>query len=181
MLTGGRIVECEAYGGVQDAASHAFNRVKAREQLGWQPGSAYIYLSYGIHTMMNIVAHEEGLTGGVLIRAIDPVEGIDIMRERRLVDDARLTKGPGTLTIAMDIRLTDIGSRVNHDGLFSLYHADPHAPVQSGTRIGISRAVDVPWRFFEHGNRNVSSHRRGSALTPEDLAATIPPAGVTLH
>lgn len=181
VLTGGRIVECEAYGGVQDAASHAFNRARAREQLGWEPGSAYIYISYGIHTMMNIVAHEAGETGGVLIRAIDPVEGLESMRERRGVDDARLTKGPGTLTIAMDIRMSDAGSRMNIDGMFSLYHAAPNAPVLSGARIGISRAVDLPWRFFEQGNRNVSAHRRGEVMTCEELAATIPPPGVTLH
>lgn len=180
IVTSGRIVECEAYGGVFDAASHAYRQLAAREKLGWTPGAAYIYLSYGIHTMMNIVSHEEGMTGGVLIRAVEPLEGIEHMRERRAVPDARLTKGPGTLTVAMDIRLEDVGSVVNQDGLFFLTHGMPRAHVLSGPRIGISRAVDAPWRFFEQGNPYVSSHKRGEPRSVEALIATIPPYGITL-
>lgn len=180
VTTSGRIVECEAYGGIYDAASHAYNRMPAREKLGWPPGSAYIYISYGIHTMMNIVAHEDGMTGGVLIRGIEPIEGVHHMLERRPVPEYRLTKGPGTLTTAMDIRMEDIGSMVNRDGRFTLLHGDPQAAVHSGPRVGISRAVHAPWRFFEFGNRYVSSHRRGEPRSVEALLATIPPHGITL-
>jgi DNA-3-methyladenine glycosylase len=146
------------------------------------PGTAYVYLSYGIHTMMNIVAHEEGASGGILLRALEPLEGVDTMRERRGVDAIeRLARGPGSLGQAMGIRLSDIGTDLLTGSGFCLRRGGAIGAVFAGPRIGISKAVDAPWRFFEHPSRFVSAHRRGEPIDRRALPTLIPPPGTPIE
>jgi DNA-3-methyladenine glycosylase len=175
VTVGGRIVEAEAYAGPADPASHASRLTVAKAAMAAPPGSIYTYLSYGIHRMMNIVAHEEGASGGVLLRALEPLTGLDVMRERRGVDAVeRLARGPGSLGQAMGIRLTDIGTDLIGDNGFCLRHGEPRQPVFAGPRIGISKAVAAPWRFFECPSRYVSANRRGEPVALDELWRLIP-------
>jgi DNA-3-methyladenine glycosylase len=164
--TAGMIVETEAYSDVSDPASHAARLKKGRVlSMRGIPGIAYIYRSYGIHTMLNIVCEPEGSASAVLVRALEPVEGIDLMRTRRGIDDdARLCKGPGSLTIAMGIRLDDHGADIaTSDWIWLTPALGVHKPV-AGERIGISRGKEHPWRFFVADSPFVSAHRRAVAL-----------------
>lgn len=175
VLVGGRIVEAEAYAGPADPASHASRLRVAKQAMAAPPGSVYTYLSYGIHTMMNIVAHEPGESGGILLRALVPTVGIDAMRARRGVEAVeRLARGPGSLGQAMGIRLADLGADLLGDSGFCLRHGEPEAPVHAGPRIGISKNVDAPWRFFEHPSRFVSGTKRGARVLEGDLWRLIP-------
>lgn len=172
---GGRIVEAEAYAGPADPASHASRLRVAKAAMAGPPGTAYVYLSYGIHTMLNIVAHEEGASGGILLRALAPTVGVDIMRARRGVDAVeRLARGPGSLGQAMGIRLSDIGTDLLGGSGFCLRLGAPEHPVFAGPRIGISRNADAPWRFFEHPSRFVSARRTGERVDEHDLWRLIP-------
>lgn len=178
----GRIVETEAYAGPGDPASHASRLKVAQVAMAGPPGTIYTYLSYGIHTMMNIVAHQDGESGGVLLRAIEPLDGLEVMAGRRNgVDLRRLGKGPGSLGQAMGIRLTDIGTDLLSSGEFVLDHGEPHSPVHAGARIGISRAVMAPWRFFEHPSPFVSSNRKGAQVHRDDVPSLIPPPGTPIE
>ncbi len=144
---GGRIVEVEAYDGI-DPASHAHAGPTPRNaSMFGPPGHLYVYRSYGIHWCMNFVCAERGHGAGVLIRALEPVHGIDRMRVRRGLDELRLLcAGPGRLCQALGIDR-------RHDGCaldaapFRLEPATGEVDVVTGPRIGISKAVDVPWRF----------------------------------
>ncbi|MDQ4045148.1 MAG: DNA-3-methyladenine glycosylase, partial [Chloroflexota bacterium] len=147
IVVAGRIVETEAYAGPEDPASHASRSLAARQVMMGRPGTIYTYLSYGIHTMMNIVAHEEGQGGAVLLRALEPLEGIEVMAERRNgVPEAQLAKGPGSLGQAMDIRLSDLGVDLIAAPEWTLLHGCARRPVHAGPRVGISKAVLAPWR-----------------------------------
>ena len=166
--TSGRIVEAEAYLGADDLASHAAKRATGRVTAMWgPPGIAYVYRSYGMHAMLNVVTEPEGSTGAVLIRAVEPVEGIDLMRRRRGVEPVRLLcAGPGRLCQALGITLDDHGTDlVTSDRLWLAPGSRPVA-VSAGGRIDISRGTEQPWRFFETGSRYVSAHRRGDPLEP---------------
>ena len=175
----GRIVETEAYAGPTDPASHAARRKIAREVMGGPTGYIYTYLSYGIHTMMNIVAHEEGANGGVLLRAVEPLEGVELMEQRRNgVAFNQLGKGPGSLGQAMGIRLSDLGQDLMSIDDLALYPGEVKAEILAGPRIGISRAVKAPWRFFEHPCPHVSSHKRGQPVTRDEIPMLIPPPGL---
>lgn len=177
----GRIVETEAYAGPADPASHASRLAAAREVMLGQPGTVYTYLSYGIHTMMNIVAHEEGEGGAVLLRALEPLEGLEVMHERRNgVPDTRLAQGPGSLGQAMGIRLSDLGTDVLTSPEWELAYGEPRGVVFAGPRIGISKAVRASWRFFEHPNPHVSRHRRGEQVGRRELVRLIPPPGTPI-
>lgn len=164
-LTAGRIVETEAYLAPEDEASHAyqFKRTKRTSTMFLPGGVAYVYLCYGIHAMFNIITHEEGMPHAILIRAIEPLEGIPLMLERRKMDTVKrtLTAGPGCLTQAMGIHrgldATPLNSKtfaLADDGC--LVRDDD---IAKGPRIGIPNAGayrDVPWRFYLKNNQWVS-------------------------
>jgi DNA-3-methyladenine glycosylase len=151
-VTAGRIVEVESYH-QEEPACHAFIGPRPRtEVLFGPPGFAYVYRSYGIHALLNAVAEDEGVGAAVLIRAIEPLEGIEVMRERRRVArDIELTNGPGKLTEALGIGLELNGASLE-DGPIAIEPrpAAARAPrVVTGQRIGITKAVELPWRFCD--------------------------------
>jgi DNA-3-methyladenine glycosylase len=155
----GRIVEVESYH-QDEPASHAYIGLRPRtEVLFGPPGFAYVYRSYGIHALLNAVTNEEGVGAAVLIRAIEPLEGIELMRERRgPVRDEELTNGPGKLTEALGIGLELNGVSLE-DGPIRIEprRQDEREPrVVIGTRIGITKAADLPWRFCDATSRFVS-------------------------
>jgi DNA-3-methyladenine glycosylase len=144
---GGRIVETEAYDRL-DPASHSFAGPTARNQAMFgPPGRAYVYRSYGIHWCLNFVCREKGHGAGVLIRALEPLMGLDLMRERRDVDDVRLLcSGPGRVGQALGIRPDMNGMRLDQSP-FHVVSAVEQADLIRGPRIGISKAMEVHWRF----------------------------------
>ena len=150
---GGRIVETEAYDH-EDPASHSFNGPTGRNAVMFGPaGVIYVYRSYGIHWCMNLVC--AGPASAVLIRAIEPTEGLDLMIARRGLDDPRLLcSGPGRLCQAMGVTHDQNGARVDRPP-FDLIPGPP-ADIVVGPRIGITKAANVPWRFGEKGSRFVS-------------------------
>jgi DNA-3-methyladenine glycosylase len=157
--TAGRIVEVESYH-QEEPASHAFIGPRLRtEVLFGPPGHAYVYRSYGIHALVNVVAEEDGVGAAVLIRAIEPLEGIELMHERRRVGrDEELTNGPGKLTEALGIGLELNGvSLVDGPIAIEPRPAGAREPrIVTGTRIGITKAADLPWRFCDATSRWVS-------------------------
>jgi DNA-3-methyladenine glycosylase len=157
--TAGRIVETESYH-MEEPACHAYVGVTTRTStLFGPPGHAYVYFSYGIHSLLNAVAEEEGVGAAVLIRALEPVEGVELMRRRRGVRrDEELCNGPGKLTQALGIGLSLNGTSLV-DGPIEVHarEADARSPrVVVGERIGISKAADLPWRFCDADSRHVS-------------------------
>ena len=160
--TTGRIVETEAYQGPDDPASHAARLRGGRVEVMWgEPGIAYVYRSYGIHAMLNVVAKPQGATGAVLIRALEPIEGIDLMRTRRGVMDERLLcSGPGKLCQALGIGLDRHGTDLSTSDSLWISLGDRAREISTSSRIGISRGQEHPWRFWITGNPHVSAHRR---------------------
>jgi DNA-3-methyladenine glycosylase len=160
--TAGRIVEVESYH-EEEPACHAFVGLTRRTRvLFGPPGRAYVYRSYGIHALLNAVAEKEGVGAAVLIRALEPVDGIDLMRERRGTDDVtQLCNGPGKLTQALGIEL-DLNCSDLATGPISIEPPAPGwEPVEPavGVRIGITKAAELPWRFCVPGSRSVSRPR----------------------
>ena len=157
--TAGVIVETEAYH-ESEPASHAFVGVTERSApLFGPPGRAYVYRSYGIHALLNAVCDAEGVGAAVLIRALEPLEGIGHMRARRGLDRLEdLCSGPGKLGQALGVTLEHNTADLAAGPI--VIEAPPpgweHVRVIVGTRIGITKAVELPWRFCARGSRSVS-------------------------
>jgi DNA-3-methyladenine glycosylase len=157
--TAGIIVETEAYDAT-DPACHAYiGRTARNEVLFGPPGRAYVYLSYGIHSLLNAVAEPEGSAAAVLIRALEPTEGIHLMRERRARDEIdELCSGPGKLTEALGVGLSLNGLDLDEPP----FEISPRgaswngAEIVADTRIGITKAADLPWRYCVKDSRYVS-------------------------
>jgi DNA-3-methyladenine glycosylase len=154
---GGIIVETEAYDH-EDPASHSFSGPTPRNAVMFgPPGRAYVYRSYGIHWCLNFVTREKDHGAGVLIRAIEPQHGLDLMRARRGLDELRLLcSGPGRVGQALGITHELNGLRLDRPP-FKVLAAPEGLPVATGPRIGISKAIDVPWRFGLAGSRYLSA------------------------
>jgi DNA-3-methyladenine glycosylase len=152
----GRIVEVESYH-EQEPACHAFAGLTPRTRtLFGPPGFAYVYRSYGIHALLNAVAEDEGVGAAALIRALEPIEGIDLMRERRGLERAEdLCNGPGKLTQALGISL-DLNGTPLVGGPIEILPRTAEPAIVTGTRIGITKAVELPWRFCDADSRCVS-------------------------
>jgi DNA-3-methyladenine glycosylase len=156
----GRIVEVESYH-QEEPACHAFGGPTPRtEVLFGPPGFAYVYRSYGIHALFNAVAEDDGVGAAALIRALEPLEGIDLMRARRGIERAEeLCSGPGKLTQALGIGLHLNGTQLaGGGGPIELLPppAGARPRVVTGTRIGITKAADLPWRFCDPDSACVS-------------------------
>jgi DNA-3-methyladenine glycosylase len=154
--TAGRIVETESYH-QSEPACHAYVGLTERTQPLFEPaGIAYVYFSYGIHALLNAVAEAPGVGAAVLIRAIEPTEGIDLMRARRGLDRFEdLGNGPGKLTQALGIGLELNGTSLI-DGPIAIEPGDHEPEVVIGERIGITKAADLPWRFCDASSNCVS-------------------------
>jgi DNA-3-methyladenine glycosylase len=164
----GVIVETEAYHD-SEPACHAFVGLTPRTKtLFGPPGRAYVYRSYGIHALLNAVCEPEGVGAAVLIRALEPLEGLDHMRARRGVQALRLLcSGPGKLTQALGIDLSDNASDLLRGPI--VFSSRPPAwrdvEISVDARIGITRAAELPWRFSVTGSRFVSRPVRAPAAT----------------
>lgn len=158
-----RITEVEAYGGGFDPASHAYRGPSARNAAMFGPPlHAYVYRHMGLHTCMNVVVGPEGVPTGVLIRAGEVVEGVEVARERRRARgvtrrDADLAAGPARLTVALGITLGDGGLPLDGSrGLLLTPRAGAEPVIAAGPRIGVGSAVDFPLRFWVDGDPTVS-------------------------
>jgi DNA-3-methyladenine glycosylase len=170
----GVIVETEAYH-ESEPACHAYVGLTPRTRtLFGEPGIAYVYRSYGIHALLNAVCEPQGIGAAVLIRALEPVSGIDAMRARRGLagdrthtarrtgsPDTELCSGPGKLTQALGVRLTENGTCLSSGPIRICERAGEwrDQAVIEGSRVGITRAVELRWRFCAAGNQHVSRPR----------------------
>jgi DNA-3-methyladenine glycosylase len=160
--TSGRIVETEAYP-VGDPAGHAFGgKTRRNASLYLVRGHAYVYFVYGMYYCLNVSSERAGIGAGVLFRALEPIEGIDVMKERRGSSSLReLARGPGRLTVAMAIDLRYDGVDLCTDSSLWLGESDSEyrSVVAATTRVGLSRGRSRRWRFYERGSPFVSAHR----------------------
>jgi DNA-3-methyladenine glycosylase len=164
-VASGVIVETEAYIGEDDPACHAsFGRTARNEPLYGPPGLAYVYLNYGIHYLVNAVTEGDGHPAAVLIRALQPLDGIALMHRRRaspgrVIVDRDLCRGPGNLSRALGITLA--GNRLDLTGRALSVEDRGMAvgAVARGPRIGIRVGVERPWRYWVEDHRSVSAHR----------------------
>lgn len=180
----GRIVETEAYH-ESEPACHAHRGPTARTRvLFGPPGRAYVYRSYGIHALLNPVCEPEGTGAAVLIRALEPVAGVDLMRARRGLERVEdLCSGPGKLTQALGIGLDLDGAALGEE--IEILPRDPAEPpprLVADERVGITRAVELPWRFCDRASRCVSrpwpaSMRRPPVPAADGRLAVPPPTG----
>ena len=171
---GGIIVETEAYHH-EDPASHSFNGRTARNAAMFgPPGHAYVYRSYGIHWCLNLVCEGEGQANAVLLRAIEPIEGIATMQARRGLEEVRLLcAGPGRLSQALGVTREQDGLALDAPP-FAMRAAEGSPDIVTGPRIGISKGMDLPWRFGLAGSRFLSRPFARSAPA-SDRAARSPP------
>ncbi len=171
--TSGVIVEVEAYIGESDPACHAApGRTVRNAPLYGPPGFAYVYLNYGIHCLVNVVTERDGEPAAVLVRALEPLEGIEVMRRRRqrpakgrrsparALDDSDLCRGPGNLAVAMAITLADNRVDLLGDRLWIEDRRIAVGPIRWTSRIGIRVGVDRPWRAHIDRHPAVSGRRR---------------------
>lgn len=163
-LTSGRIVETEAYAGTIDKASHAYKGRTPRTSVMFaEGGTAYVYLCYGIHQMFNIVTNKEDVPHAILIRALEPMEGIDVMLQRTAKSklDNTLTRGPGNVGKAMGFHTSQTGWSLQSNELFIAddgYTVHTES-ISSSPRIGVAYAAEdalLPYRFYVKGNPYVS-------------------------
>ena len=168
-ITSARIVETEAYVGITDRASHSFGsrRTARNEHMYSSAGTAYVYICYGLHQMLNIVTNDRDVPDAVLIRAVEPIAGIDIMLQRtgKKTADKTLTRGPGNVGKALGIFKHHSG---NHLLGNEIYLMDDHTKIP-GENIGISARIGVesagadalrPYRFYVKGNKYVSGKNK---------------------
>ncbi|HKF81722.1 MAG TPA: DNA-3-methyladenine glycosylase [Solirubrobacterales bacterium] len=157
---GGIVVETESYE-ADDPACHAYVGLTERTRvLFGPPGRAYVYLSYGIHSLLNAVAEPEGEAAAVLIRALEPIHGLEEMRARRGgKPDLDLCSGPGKLTEALGVTLGDNEADLSREPFLLTAPGGGPPPIVAGPRIGITKAVDRPWRFSAAGSPYVSRPR----------------------
>jgi DNA-3-methyladenine glycosylase len=161
-----RLVEVEAYAGEDDAASHAWRGVTPRTEVMFgPPGHAYVYFTYGMHWCLNLVCERPGRASAVLLRAAEVVEGADLVRARRgsRPPARRLATGPANLAVALGVDGAWDGLSVVARGApLRVLAGDPVVDddVVAGPRVGITRAVETPWRFAVAGNPCVSGPRR---------------------
>ncbi len=167
-LSAGRIVETEAYNGVADKASHAYNnrRTNRTEVMFGRGGVAYVYLCYGIHQLFNVVTNLDGTPHAVLIRAVEPVTGIDMMLERtgKSKPGFDLTRGPGNVSKALGLSRKHTGQALDSNELFiaDLGESIASTDIIATARIGVDYAAEdalLPYRFIIRGNRYVSGKK----------------------
>lgn len=159
----GIVTETEAYDAEDDESCHTFFRPSARVFVAsHQPGAAYVYFNYGVHWMLNVLVKGRR-QGFVLIRALEPLEGVEAMtaaRKGALLWN--LCSGPGKLTRALGVTGADHGRDLCADPRFAFHRRVGRPEVLDSRRIGISRSVELPWRFYAAGTRHVSAHPRGT-------------------
>jgi DNA-3-methyladenine glycosylase len=161
-LAAGMIVEAEAYIGEDDPACHAApGPTKRNAPLYGPPGVAYVYFNYGMHHLVNAVTEDEGAPAAVLIRALQPLDGVELMLKRRrsglrLIQEADLCRGPGNLTKALGITLRENRLDLTASRLWIEDRGLTAGPVRWGTRIGITRGAERPWRCWTAGHVSVS-------------------------
>ncbi len=164
-VTSGRIVETEAYVAFIDRASHAYagKRTARNEHMYAEPGTAYVYICYGMHQMFNIVTNLKEIPDAILVRALEPLSGIDVMLRRtgKAVADNTLTKGPGNVGKALGISKLHSGMKLTHKELYLAEDENvvDETVIACSKRIGIDYAGDdaaLPYRFYLKGNKYVS-------------------------
>ena len=168
-VTSARIVETEAYAGITDKASHAFGgrRTPRNEHLYSRAGTAYVYISYGLHQMLNIVTNDKDIPDAVLIRGAEPIAGIEIMLKRtgKKIPDKTLTRGPGNVAKALGIFKHHSGNSLLGDEIYLMDDATKVADEDIGisARIGVESAgadALLPYRFYIKGNKYVSGKNK---------------------
>jgi DNA-3-methyladenine glycosylase len=172
-VTGGRIVETEAYLGADDPGSHAATKgvTKRNAVMYGPPGHAYVYFTYGNHHMLNLVTEVEGIAGAVLIRALEPLYGVGEMRRRRErgrqgsgsrpVREEELANGPGKLAAALGVDLEANGTELGTGRLVVLDAPAPSERVASSGRVGLTQGHELELRFYLEGDPHVSRVRAG--------------------
>lgn len=169
-----RIVETEAYGGESDPGSHGFRGMTERNRVMFgPPGHAYIYFTYGMHFCLNFVTEAEGVCSAVLIRAGEPVTGVELMSRRRqagtrsqarLIVEQNIASGPAKLTQALGLGRAQNGLDLLHGPLGVGGPGGAVNPLVTGARVGIREGLDLMWRFAEAGNPHVSRPAPGTRL-----------------
>lgn len=164
-LLSGRIVEVEAYDGMIDRAAHSFNgRTERNEVMFREGGYFYVYFTYGVHHCCNVVTGRKDYGTAVLIRAVEPIDGVDIMAKRRFgkkklneKELLNLTNGPGKICQAFNFTRNDSGTDLTMNSIFlSDEHRLKKNKIGVSERIGISKSKELKWRFFEIGNPYLS-------------------------
>lgn len=171
-VSAGYIVETEAYSADEEAC-HAYSRERVKHssrvaQFFGDPGRSYIYLNYGIHKLLNIISGPKDAGGSVLIRAVEPSQGVEFMKERRgFRKNTELTNGPGKLTEALgiDLRYNDIDI-CNDKSPLKIFANSSHKKhsLLAGPRVGISKAQDLPWRFAQKDSAYISRAKENRDL-----------------
>lgn len=164
-----RLTEVEAYEGQDDPGSHAYRGPTARTTIMFGgAGRAYVYRSYGVHWACNVVTGPAGVASAVLLRAGEVVEGHALAQHRRGAHVAHraLARGPGNLAAALGITGADYGAALLDGGALRLHPASHDGTVVAGPRVGVSRAADVPWRFWLADEPSVSAYRRSPRAAP---------------